>query len=382
MIAAILTLCGSMALTSCIKDERANSECDILGAWVEGDAYKQYFTDESQMRPTVLYGSNTVQFTVKTLSSLPAQIPVWFEVTPGATIEPASGTAHDFRRGPVTYTVTSEDGKWSRQYEVCFIGSQLPSFLFKFDHYETVTSITNSEYHSFYEVDDAGTRWDIWASGNMGASITMPAGSGPEKFPTSAMTDGASGTGVRLQTIYGGDLAKMFGKPIAAGSLYLGSFDLNQALLNSLMSTRFGQPIDKDPVKVTGKYKYKPGPEFRDKDYNVVPGRIDEGDIYAVFFKSRDKDGNDFVLTGDNVLTSEYIVKKARVASLPATDEWTPFEMSFNEAEVDYDLLANGGYKMTLVFSSSKEGALFEGAVGSELCVDEVEVTFKDIVTE
>ena len=55
MMAAILTLCGSMALTSCIKDERANSECDILGAWVEGDAYKQYFTDDFKTVEQALY---------------------------------------------------------------------------------------------------------------------------------------------------------------------------------------------------------------------------------------------------------------------------------------------------------------------------------------
>ena len=35
------------------------------------------------------------------------------------------------------------------------------------------------------------------------------------------------------------------------------------------------------------------------------------------------------------------------------------------------------GYNLSLVFSSSKEGAQFEGAVGSTLYVDEVELMFE-----
>lgn len=39
-----------LCLTSCIKDEAGNKECDILNAWVEGDEYAVYFNDKNQMK--------------------------------------------------------------------------------------------------------------------------------------------------------------------------------------------------------------------------------------------------------------------------------------------------------------------------------------------
>jgi hypothetical protein len=84
------------------------------------------------------------------------------------------------------------------------------------------------------------------------------------------------------------------------------------------------------------------------------------------------------MLHGDDVLSSPYIVRKAQAASLPATDEWQQFEMTFEgTTPIDATLLANRGYNLALVFSSSKTGDTFEGAVGSTLCVDKVEVSFK-----
>ena len=56
----------------------------------------------------------------------------------------------------------------------------------------------------------------------------------------------------------------------------------------------------------------------------------------------------------------------------PASD-WTPFEIEFNYfKEIDPTVLENRGYSLTIVFSSSIDGATFQGAVGSELCVDKV----------
>ena len=81
---------------------------------------------------------------------------------------------------------------------------------------------------------------------------------------------------------------------------------------------------------------------------------------------------------GSNVLTSKYIVSKAQVKTLPPTDEWKPFEMFFDDvAPVDQDVLDNFGYNLALVFSSSKRGAEFCGAVGSTLYIDKVVVSLE-----
>ena len=43
---------------------------------------------------------------------------------------------------------------------------------------------------------------------------------------------------------------------------------------------------------------------------------------------------------------------------------------------IDATLLANQGYNLAMVFSSSKTGDKFEGAIGSTLYIDKVSITF------
>lgn len=47
IIALALCCCS---LTSCIKDEAPNKECDIESAWIEGEEYQQYFYQTNEMR--------------------------------------------------------------------------------------------------------------------------------------------------------------------------------------------------------------------------------------------------------------------------------------------------------------------------------------------
>ena len=361
--------------TSCIKDELPNTECDILSAWVEGDEYAVNFYEPSQMRlENISTTENELVFTVRSLISLPKSMPLYFNITPGATISPANGSPQDFTQGPVTYTVTSQDGSWKRDYTVVFKEASLPTFTFSFENYETKESSSNY-YHEFYEIDQAGMRQNIWASGNLGA-ILIKYNSQAEDQPTYSTPDGYKGRGVCLNTQYAGDLGKAFGKPIAAGNLFIGRFILEKVLIDALKATQFGRPIDRVPVRVTGYYKYQPGSVFTNKEMQEVPGRVDEASIYAVFYRNKDAQGNDVYLYGDDVLSSPYIVRKAQVATLPPTNEWTRFEMFFEGSDADEALLTAQGYNMTLVFSSSKDGASFEGAVGSVLYIDEVAISF------
>ncbi len=361
--------------TSCIKDELPNTECDITSAWVEGDEYAENFYEPSQMRlENISTTENELVFTVRSLISLPKSMPLYFNITPGATISPANGSPQDFTQGPVTYTVTSQDGSWKREYTVMFKEASLPTFTFSFENYETKESSSNY-YHEFYEIDQTGMRQNIWASGNLGA-ILIKYNSQAEDQPTYSTPDGYKGRGVCLNTQYAGELGKAFGKPIAAGNLFIGRFILENVLIDALKATQFGRPIDRVPVRVTGYYKYQPGSVFTNKEMQEVPGRVDEASIYAVFYRNKDAQGNDVYLYGDDVLSSPYIVRKAQVATLPPTNDWTRFEMFFEGSDADEALLAAQGYNMTLVFSSSKDGASFEGAVGSVLYIDEVAISF------
>lgn len=375
----VVTLC-SLLMTSCIKDEPLNMECDILSAWVEGDEYAPNFYQPAQMRmENISSGEKEIVFTVRSLISLPNQLPVHFTLTPGATISPANGSVQDFTNGPVTYTVTSEDGAWKREYTVVFHEASLPSYKFSFERVEVVENSGNkSSYHNFYEEEQSGTRHNIWATGNPGAAIISSYGALPETFPTYSTENGYVGKGVCMNTQSTGSLGQMMNKPIAAGNLFLGKFNVNNVLLDPLKTTEFGIPMNRVPVRVTGYYKYQPGPEYTNAKKEVVPGRVDQASIYAVFYRNTDANGKSVILLGDDVMTNPLIVKIAQVESLPPTSEWTRFEMFFTGGEVDDAILDVQGYNLTLVFSSSKEGDYFEGAVGSTLYIDEVEISFEN----
>lgn len=361
--------------SSCIKDEPKNMECDVVEAWVEGDGLAQYFIRESDMHISdVPSGEERLTFIVRDLNTLPA-MPVQFTLTPGATVSPANGSSQDFTNGPVTYTVTSEDGQWHRTYIVDFREATLPSNKYDFEDFELSA---NGHYYLWYYMSDNGSIERIWASGNEGYMIACP-NTAATDYPTVPDENGVEGYCIKLTTRSTGSWGRTFKKPIAAGNFFLGAFDSQYSLTNTLKTTLMGIPYTKEPVKVTGYYKYSPGEVFTDKDSKPVEGRIDEPSIYSVLYLNHDEQGNEIMLHGDDVLSSPYIVRKAQVASLPPTAEWQRFEMTFQGSDpIDYELLANRGYNLALVFSSSKTGDLFEGALGSTLYVDKVEITFNE----
>lgn len=144
-------------------------------------------------------------------------------------------------------------------------------------------------------------------------------------------------------------------------------------------ATAFGlQLVGGKPVKLTGYYKYKAGETFTDAHYNVCPDRKDTADIYAVVYEV---DPQKFVsLNGDDVLTSDRIVMMARIADPGEPAEWKRFEEPFRllpGKTFSDERLRNDGYAITVVCTSSRQGAYFEGAVGSTLYVDELRVVWE-----
>jgi len=365
----------TMMLTSCIKDEPQNMECDILEAWVEGDDLAQHFSQTTDMHISdVTSSTEQLTFTIRQRSRLP-QMPVHFRLTPGATISPADGSPQDFSRGPVVYTVTSQDGQWHRTYTVDFREPVLPSSKYDFEDFELSS---DGKYYIWFDKTAEGTKETIWSSGNEGFMIAKP-NAPADDYPTVPDENGYEGHCVRLTTRTTGSWGKTFKKPIAAGNFFLGSFNSQYALTNTLKTTNMGIVYTKEPVKVTGYYKYQPGEVFTDKDFKEVASRIDEPTIYAVLYLNHDEQGNEVMLHGDDVRTSPYAVREAEALSLPPTTQWQPFEMTFEGTKpIDAALLANRGYNLALVFSSSKTGDTFEGSVGSTLYIDKVEITFRN----
>ena len=180
---------------------------------------------------------------------------------------------------------------------------------------------------------------------------------------------------------------EMMGMRIAAGNLFFGQFDAVNAVSAPRAATLFGIPFNSVPKTFTGYYMFKPGETMTDADGAVISGRVDQPDFYVVMYENSiivDGKRQSVMLDGNNVLTHENIVGLARIQNPKVwTDEqieageWERFEIPFvfmPGKQIDEDKLANYGYNIAIVLSSSIDGAYFVGAVGSTLYIDTLEI--------
>ena len=404
-------LTAAIGITSCIQEEALNTECDILTCTVP----------ESILESPVVVDNNTVTLRIRPTGDI-SQLAPEFTVTEGATITPASGTPQDFLNAEnhtVYYTVTSQDGEWSKKYPVRVIQKEIPS-VYKFNGTRLNLGEDNKgdKYSILVERDENGEEVMTWASGNPGYAFCGVAVINAKKdygypddpltymqhiwkyFPTRAVyaedvvqkmnpedgytyfynPDGtyAKPEFIRLTTCSTGSFGAIVGMPIAAGNLFQGFFDLGLAIGNACGATKFGEPYHYVPVKLQGRYRYKAGPVFKNKAGQVLD-RKDIFSIYALFFES--EPGKVDYIDGyihkknfqhDN-LVSVALMKDAR-----ESDEWVtfeiPFEAAVNGSQLDREKLGQGLYKIGIVISSSVDGDTFQGAVGSTLDIADLKL--------
>lgn len=363
VIAGIM-LC--LAVTSCIQNEALNVEAAIDGC--SGSDIQQCLIDPNEFT-VQLYASRAAD---------PSKININFNLPAGASIVPVQRFTEDgintynFKdENPRLFKVTSEDGAFSATYTIRLWQTEMP---FTYD-FETLSS--DNPYHKFTEDNpSSGTiirRLEL-ASGNPGFELTKMA-KAPDGYPTVQVNGGVDGGKcVKLETKDTGSFGSMVKMYIAAGNLFIGSFEVGQALSgNAMKATHFGFPFFYYPLRLEGWYKYKAG-TFSSKG-KPVEGRKDECDIYGVLYET---DDNVQFLDGSTSLNSPNIVALARnIKELPETDIWKQFNFKFepqNGKSIDPDKLGKGIYKLAIVFSSSVDGAKFEGAVGSTLYIDKVTI--------
>ena len=352
-----IVLLGVLAVaSSCIKSEPLNAEADIVKCELpEGAAKSEPKITNEEVMAFIIPGA----VDIKTLAPK-------FELTSGAKISPASGTVRDFSV-PQTYTVTSEDGKWTKTYTVRITEDDMPT-RYEFENWKQGDKYEMPYEMKLYEVQD------IWASGNSAYAII--GGNDPSKYPTCSTTDAHGGKlAAKLETKSTGFWGTAMGMPIAAGNLFIGTFDGANATSKPLEATHFGLPFGRKPLKLTGYYRYISGGNVTDKKGNeIVPARRDKGNIYAVLYETDDQVK---YLNGANVLTSPNIVARAMVTDMHeiSGNEYELFTADFvYEKELDPQKLKDYKYSLAVVFTASERGDYFEGAAGSTLWIDDVEV--------
>lgn len=144
-------------ITSCIQDEAPNAEADITGISFETDILANSYIDLNPSYDEVL-NAYPIQINVKEGTDVTNLSPM-FELTSGATINPASGSNQDFTTS-VFYTVTSADKKWQRTYSISVReqkASNIPT-VFHFENVRLIKGISSTNdpekelyYHEFYE---------------------------------------------------------------------------------------------------------------------------------------------------------------------------------------------------------------------------------------
>lgn len=335
-------------LSSCIQDEPLYREADIVSFTVESELFVSSHISGNGIKLRML-DTDTAMY--KNMAPV-------IKVSPGAIVSPASCVAMDFTKG-ITYKVISEDGNYSKEYSISLI--PIPNYVYGFEEWTTEVWASR-EYPALLDPN--------WASANMGVAIAK--GASITDYPTRSTTDAKSGQyAALLETIKGG---KYLGQniPIFSGSLFTGEFKLS---FPALKSTHFGQPHPKEkgkPVKMTGYYKYTPGPVYKDKDENVIPGKIDECDIKAVLYSVTKGNAANEWLNGETIADDLSIIAVAQLEDRSKREEYTHFSIDFiYKEEPDY---RNNDYKLSIIFASSARGDFYEGAVGSTLIIDDVEV--------
>ena len=371
---AVTLFCAlAFLFASCIQKELPNAEADILECSIPdmpANALNEIAIENSAVKIWVKPDTTVGVVTPK------------FVISEGATISPASGTPRNFAdSAQYTYTVTSQDGKWRKTYKVALLSYVLTQAAFDFEHYEKAIDAAN--FQQFYE--QAGEdKLYIWASGNRGFAIANSTAAA-ENYPTSSYANGKIGRGVKLTTLSTG-VAVTPPMPIAAGNLFIGSFDVSKSMSATLEAPQFGfQSKIGEPDSLKFWYKYQRGATYKDRN-GAVQDIADNPDIYAVLYEPTTKaDGTIERLNGTNVTTAENIISIARlnpadifVYRIDEPTDYRQLSIPFvAKKAIDAEKLRSGSYFLTIVFSSSAKGDLFEGAVGSTLCIDEVQIICK-----
>lgn len=372
-------------LTSCFKEEPLNAECDIEAVYFHLDEPLGTFYQLGDTLQKVLSDNTDVVFNVRRepaadLSLVEPQL----VLTPGASVKSSARTV-DEATGTVrwNYVVGSQDKQWSRAYTVSVVPTSRTvrdTVAYDFENFELEPQ--KKKYYVWHDELNDGQWGNNWATGNAGYQMSM--GKAPaDEYPSVPLAYGYDGYGVKLTTLSTGPFGAVSNMRIAAGNFFLGKFDVANALTDAMKATCMGIPFDRKPLKLQGYYKYTPGKVFQDRNGKPVENRTDAADIYAVFYRNEEtvttSDGKTetrpVMLHGEDTKTNPNIVAIAQVAYVKPTTEWTLFDVTFDYmSEINLETLVSRGYNLALVFSSSIDGHHFQGAIGSQLCIDKVRV--------
>jgi hypothetical protein len=338
-----------LTLSSC-KKEQLSSDTTILNYSVTnlsrpGLILDEIYIDKSNHIISLL-ALNAIP-----VDSLPLSFTATLALAAGATSMPVSG-------GTITlsskdeaekYTISAENGS-KVDYYVVLRDNQIPNS--GFEDWYTASGLNGITYQEPGKL--AAT--SVWATANSGTSIYNVYGTVP------VVNDG--NTVVQITT----GVTTLV--PITAGTIFTGKFDVNGALNNPTdpkKATFFGIPFSLRPSGIKFKYAFHPGSRYiratLNNPANIFAGFTvtdiageDSCTAYAIL---ETRDGANVLEVGraDTAMGDLQDVMKEILLPITYTSEEKPTHIS-------------------IVFSSSKGGEQYTGAVGSTLTIDDLELIY------
>ncbi len=247
------------------------------------------------------------------------------------------------------YTIISESGD-VKEWQVRFVGNQLPNSNFEFWH-----DMTGIDERPYYEPGQY--RATIWATANYGTSRYGIYGT--TRFPEGETTQ------AKLKTIETDTL------PIVSGTIFTGIFDKDEVLnnpTNPLLPKSYGTRFVLRPIAMKLWYRYSPGETL----IRAIPNDINDGangftvteingeDKFIIYAVLEKREGDEVVEIGRAEFVSGNKVIRVIEIEMPFvyTSENVPTHISF-------------------VASSSKDGDNYIGAIGSTLIIDDLTLIYE-----
>jgi hypothetical protein len=338
-----------LLLPAC-KKEKLSGDASMLSFTVAdvnrtGLTLDGVFIDKSSRNISLLFTNSLPA------DSFPLSFTASFSLTAGATSIPASGETVTINNLDDwgEFNLTAEDGS-KTVYYVVIRGNQIPNSGFE-DWY----SATGMDGGSFME-PGLGAATTVWATANNGTSIYG-------LHCTQPVVDG-NNTVAQITT---GETTLI---PVTAGTIFTGKFDVNGAINNPTdpqKATLFGIPFTLRPTALKFKYTYQPGSRYIRATLNN-PTNIFGG------FTVTD-------IEGEDMFTAYVILEKRDETGVTEVGrgDYASGEVQEVFSELELPITYTSSEKPThisVVFSSSKYGDLFTGAVGSTLTIDDLELVY------
>ena len=265
----------------------------------------------------------------------------------------------------VAFETIAEDGttyNWEIIPKVAATSPQLPNSDFQLWYQ------TNAGY---YQPGESLTS-TIWGTGNPGTALLG-------KFPTTPLEGVNDNIQAKMETLDNGLAGKPLKTPISAGSIFTGIFNTSKIdPADPDAAVDFGTPFAGRPAAFKIEYAYTPGSENKDRNGNVLS--YDDGcDIY-VLLEYRQNGEVQRLATGwfrssDVQAEMKEIEIQLIYGELPSStpDYKKPPNNHYVSADSAAYILPT---HLIFVAASSYGGDSFEGAVGSELIIDNLQLVY------